>query len=227
MEVLFLHALPLDGSMWADQQEALSVQSHAPTLYGFGTTMRAWAEGALGCVSGDRVVVVGCSVGGSCALELAALAPDRIAALVLIGTKVRHRPDPALHASALDLLASEGLEQAWRRFWEPLFSHAAGDDVIRRARDIALRQSPEHIAAGVSVFHTRPSRDQTVAGFPRPVVFVSGADDTAPGRQTTTEQAALAPGGRLHVIPDCGHYVPMERPELLNAILRDVLTALG
>jgi pimeloyl-ACP methyl ester carboxylesterase len=47
----------------------------------------------LRLAKGDRLIVVGCSVGGSCALELAVAAPDRIAALVLIGTKAERRPD--------------------------------------------------------------------------------------------------------------------------------------
>jgi pimeloyl-ACP methyl ester carboxylesterase len=28
----------------------------------------------------------------------------------------------------------------------------------------------------------------------------------------------------LHIIPECGHYAPLERPDALNQILRDVIT---
>jgi pimeloyl-ACP methyl ester carboxylesterase len=101
LELLFLHALPLDGTMWAAQRHLLPDSTYTLTLYSFGDSVEAWAAGALSLVQGDRLVVVGCSIGGSCALELAAIAPDRVAAIVLIGTKARHRPDQALHASAL------------------------------------------------------------------------------------------------------------------------------
>ena len=96
--LLFLHALPLDGSMWAAHEDLLPGSSCAPTLYGFGTTVEAWAMAALRMAKGDRLIVVGCSVGGSCAIEVATAAPDRVAALVLIGTKAKHSPDPDLHA---------------------------------------------------------------------------------------------------------------------------------
>src|SRR5256885_2575442 len=122
LELLFLHALPLDGSMWAGQMELLPGSTYTPTLYPFGDSIQAWAAAALKLVKGDRLIVVGCSVGGSCALELAVVAPDRVAALVLIGTKAEHRPDPALHAYALEILQDDGMEEAWSIFLAPLFS---------------------------------------------------------------------------------------------------------
>ncbi|MGZ6242430.1 MAG: alpha/beta fold hydrolase [Candidatus Binataceae bacterium] len=226
MELLFLHALPLDGSMWAGQKQLLPGSTYAPTLYPFGDSIEEWAAAALKSAKGDRLIVVGCSVGGSCALEVAVAAPDRVAALVLIGTKAAHRPDPALHASALETLQEKGLEEAWNVFWAPLFSRSADSQVIGDAKQIMLHQSPLDIARGVTVFHSRPSRDQFLSAFPRPVIVVTGADDVAPGSNVSKAQADSAQHGRLHVVPECGHYVPLEQPEYLNSILREVIDPL-
>lgn len=223
LELLLLHALPLDGSMWAAQAKLLPGTTYAPTLYSLGDHMVAWASEALKLTEGNRIVLVGCSVGGSCALEIAAIAPDRVAALVIIGTKANHRPDPAYHASALEKIRKEGLETAWKDIWEPLFFSQASPRTVKEAKSILLRQSPEHVARGVTVFHTRPNRDQVLSTFPRTVIVVSGSDDVAPGPQTSAKQAELAPHGRLHIIPACGHYVPLEQPEALNTILREVI----
>ncbi|MFM0247547.1 alpha/beta fold hydrolase [Paraburkholderia sediminicola] len=223
LELLLLHALPLDGSMWAGQMALLPGATYAPTLYPLGDSIETWAAEALRLVKGDRLIVVGCSVGGSCALEVAVAAPDRVAALVLIGTKARHRPDPELHASVLDMLQENGVEEAWRILWEPLLSGTASSQAIREARRIALGQLPHEVARGVSVFHSRPSRDEFLSTFPSPVIVVTGADDSAPGPKTSAEQADLAPNGRLHVVPGCGHYVPLEHPEVVNSILRQVI----
>lgn len=225
LELLLLHALPLDGSMWAEQVKLLPEATYAPTLYSLGDRIEAWANEALKLPNGNRIVVVGCSVGGSCALEVAAIAPDRVAALVLIGTKATHRPDPTFHASALETLRKEGLETAWQDLWEPLFFKNASPRAVSEAKGITLRQSPEDVAQGVTVFHTRPSRDQVLSTFPRPVIVVTGSDDMAPGPQTSAKQADLAPYGRLHIIPECGHYVPLEQPDALNSILREVIAA--
>jgi pimeloyl-ACP methyl ester carboxylesterase len=120
--LLLLHALPLDGSMWASQMDLLPGAVWAPTLYGLGDSIEAWAAAVLQQVPCERLIVAGCSVGGSCALEVAALAPERVAALVLIGAKAGHRPEPALRDTALALLQGEGVEAAWARYWAPLFS---------------------------------------------------------------------------------------------------------
>jgi pimeloyl-ACP methyl ester carboxylesterase len=223
LELLFLHALPLDGSMWAGQMQLLPGSTYAPTLYPLGDSIEAWAAEVLKLAKGDRLIVVGCSVGGSCALELAVAAPDRIAALVLIGTKADRRPDPAQHASVLETLQENGLEGAWEAMWAPLFSRNASAQVISDAKLITLRQSPLDVARGVTVFHTRPSRD--LSALRCPAIVVTGADDVAPGPEVSKAQADCAPHGQLHVVPECGHYVPLERPEVLNSILLQLIDA--
>ena len=212
--------------MWAGQQQLLPGSTYAPTLYPLGDSIEAWATAVLRIVKGDRLIVVGCSVGGSCALELAVAAPDRIAALVLIGTKAARRPDPAHHASVLETLQENGLEEAWNVMWAPLFSRSASARAINEAKLIALRQSPLDVARGVTVFHTRPSRDQLLSELRCPVIVVSGADDVAPGPEVSKAQADCARLGQLHVVPQCGHYVPLERPEVLNSILLELIGAL-
>ncbi|UVC07554.1 alpha/beta hydrolase [Rhizobium sp. TH2] len=220
--ILFLHALPLDGRMWSAQVDLLPDSTYAPTLYGHGDTMREWATAALSPVKEERMIVVGNSVGGSCALEVASIAPERVAALVLIGTNARHRPNPELHASALHILEQAGVEAAWATFWNPLFADSNAE-ARSEALQLALSHPSEDIARGVSVFHTRPDREALLSKLEIPVVFVTGADDTAPGPESSARQTGLTRNGRLHVIEDCGHYVPMERPEAFNAILRDVI----
>lgn len=226
LQLLCLHALPLDSAMWAGQMQLLPGSTYAPTLYPLGDSIEAWAAAVLKRVKGDRLVVVGCSVGGSCAIELAVAAPDRVAALVLIGTKAGHRPDPALHASALETLQEKGLEDAWTIFWAPLFSSSASSQVIGDAKRMTLRQSPLDVARGVTAFHTRPDRSQFLSSFSCPVIVVTGAEDRAPGPKMSKAQSTAAPRGQLHVIPDCGHYVPLEQPESLNSILADVIASL-
>ena len=225
--LLLLHALPLDGSMWAEQRDLLPGATSVPTLYGFGDRIEDWAKQALKTIEADRLLVVGCSVGGSCAIEVALAAPERVAALVLIGTKAQHRPDPDLHARAVAMIREQGLDVAWQTFWQPLFSPETSQDVVVRAKRAMLAQSAHGISRGVDVFHSRPSRETFLAGFSKPVVVVTGAHDVAPGYEVSAAQAMAAPQGRLHVVPACGHYVPMERPNVVNEILNGLLAELA
>lgn len=223
LELLLLHALPLDGSMWAAQLNILPRATYAPTLYGFGGSVGDWATEALRLTRGNKLIVVGCSVGGSCALEVAALAPERVAGLVLIGTKAARRVDSAQHQTYSHDLQRMGLEAAWREWWQPAFSIKASPAITAEARQILMRQRLDQVVLGVEAFHTRQSRDDILSTFSGPVHVVTGADDVLPGLATSSKQANIAQNGHLHVIPECGHYVPMEQPEALNSVIRQLI----
>jgi hypothetical protein len=44
--------------------------TYEPTLYSLGDRIESWAVEALALAKGNRLIVVGCSVGGSCVLEI-------------------------------------------------------------------------------------------------------------------------------------------------------------
>ena len=213
--------------MWTECLDILPGSTYTPTLYGLGTSIEEWATTALQSTPNKRLVVVGCSVGASCALEIAVAASERVAALVLIGCKAGHRPDPDLHASATILLKKHRIDKAWNTFWSPLFSRHTDISVIEDARKNALGQDPKNIANGVTVFHTRPSRNQFVAQCRMPVIVVTGEDDTAPGVIASFELSTLAQNNEFHVIPKCGHYVPIEDPQAIKIIIGNVIDEVG
>lgn len=227
LELVLLHALPFDGSMWTEQRDILPGRTHIPTMYGLGETLPQWASRILSDLDGDRLIVVGNSVGGSCALEMAALAPERIAALVLIGAKAGHRRDPALRSEALELLRISGAETAWERYWDPLLSASTPSEVRALAKLWAKRVGWEAISKGIDAFHTRPSREDLLTRLKCPVLCISGDHDVAPGPLIMGKQAHLATDGRLTIIPGCGHYVPFEKPTALNEILNRLIDELA
>src|SRR4051794_26295564 len=67
MNVVLLHALPLDGTMWPDEARLPGHRVMAPTLYRLGDTIQQWASAVLDLADPGPLVVVGNSVGGSCA----------------------------------------------------------------------------------------------------------------------------------------------------------------
>src|SRR5205823_2218755 len=83
--VRLLHAFPFDPAMWKVQRPVL--EDHdviAPTIYGRGNSMDAWAASILDEVEGS-FVAVGASMGGGCALAMARQQPQRMEAIVLAG----------------------------------------------------------------------------------------------------------------------------------------------
>lgn len=221
--LLLLHALPLDGSMWESFKDILPNRTYAPTLYDAGKSIEEWAQTALQQATSERLIVVGCSVGASCALEIAAAAPDRVAALILIGCKADHNPDTVLHKTAVELINKHGVDLAWDKYWRPLFSKFTEAGVIERARNNALKLGQQSIANGVTVFHTRPSRGQFLAQCDIPIVIVTGEEDVAPGIEKSLALSNSVRNGSLHIIPKCGHYVPIEQPQAIETIISDAI----
>ena len=71
VRVVLLHALPFDERMWQAERDLAPGMVIAPSLYRLGETLEDRAYGVLALVGDEPFVVVGCSAGGSCALEVA------------------------------------------------------------------------------------------------------------------------------------------------------------
>lgn len=225
MTVLLLHPLPLDGSMWPSGMPALGPRVLAPTLYGLGDSIGDWAAGVLELAGPGPLVVVGNSIGGSCAVEVASLAPERVRLLVLIGAKPGHRPEPGRRDEAVRLLSDAGIEAAWERYWAPLFAPGADAGVVARARAIACSQPVDDVIRGVQVFHGRPDRSAFLESVDLPVLVVSGEHDRTPSG--TEAIAARLCNGTFRRVTGAGHYVPLERPVPLTAMIRQAIDGQG
>jgi len=221
--LLLLHALPFDRRMWKNQLQIMPEHTVAPNLYDFGGDIEQWAAKSLGLISQDRFVVVGCSVGGSCALEVTKLAPNRVAAAILIGTKARCDPDPISHSEACRAVLDQGVAGAWERYWKPLFKNDDTSGIALRAKEIALDQSAEHLINGLDAFYTRNNREHVVMESAIPIHVVTGDCDELPGLSYSRRLARLSNNARLHAIEDCGHYVPMMQSMALNNLIYDVV----
>jgi pimeloyl-ACP methyl ester carboxylesterase len=167
------------------------------------------------------MALVGNSIGGSVALEVACLAPERVRCMVLSGSKAGHRPEPEFRDEALRVLSDDGLEAAWGRYWAPLFGPDAHDSVVAHGRAIAARRGATAVAAGVRAFHGRPDRAELLAAWAGPVWIVRGQHDLHPTR--ARQLADHLPNGRYREVERSGHYVPLEAPAAFTAIVAEAL----
>ena len=181
----------------------------ARRLKGRGPTMDAWAESVAAEVEGD-VAVVGCSMGGYCALALAALVPERVRALLLVGS----RPDAdsperrAGRADTIELIRREGADGLWRFMKPKLFADERNSDPSLMYRD------PDGLVEAVEAIRDRTDSTQLARDFEGPLKFVVGEHETfvTPGELSEFE---------IEVVPDAGHLVSIERPDEFNGILKE------
>ena len=223
MRLVLLHALPLDGRMWAKQMDLLPGATIAPNLFRLGNSLEEWARAVVEQTEGDQLVVVGASVGGSCALEVAALVPDRVEAIVLAGAKASHRREPAFRDEAIRALSTEGIGTCWDKYWAPLFGRATDSTTVDGARALAFDQDIADIIRGTRAFHERRDLSDFAHAWTKPLVVISGDEDRAPAPTTGAQLATDAPDGQFHLVADCGHYVNLEQPAVFDAIVRSVI----
>ncbi len=219
VRLVLLHAFPLDERMRNGQMEILAGGTYAPTLYNLGETLEAWATCVLDAVEGDRLIVVGASMGGSCALEMARQAPGRIAAMVLVGTKASHHPEPDLRDSYIATLEDGGVSALLPEIRLQCFGPSPDPAVVDHVESMALDQKTEDLIRAMSVFHGRRDLTEVVEGWTKPLIAICGDRGELESVEKATDLAAIAPNGRFHVMGGCGHYMNLERPVEFNAIL--------
>jgi pimeloyl-ACP methyl ester carboxylesterase len=227
--VLLLHAFPLDSRMWDGIRPALAEAGFdvvAPDLPGAEPELGfdAWAPRVLGLVDG-AVVPVGSSMGGYLAFELWRQAPERIAAMALVGT--RATPDSPEQREARDdsirLLGEAGREPFWEELAPRLFAGGVDPAVVARAHELALEQPITGLVTVQETIRDRVDSRPTLATIDVPVLVLVGEEDRLTPPADSEAMAAVLPDARFSRIAGAGHLVAMERPGEVAAELVGLL----
>jgi pimeloyl-ACP methyl ester carboxylesterase len=227
MRVALLHALPLDERMWEPQLPALAGHDvQAPKLYELGSSMDEWALGVLQRLPG-RFVAVGASMGGYCACAIARLAPERLAGIVLVGSRADADPPERapLREEWIGIAREHGGAGMWEAMAKGFFTPGADPAAVERAHEIVVEQEPDGLVRAIEAIRDRPdSTEAATSGIP--LLVVAGEEDGLVPPQVAETLAAASPAGRAEVIEGCGHLPSIERPEELNRILTSFLGSL-
>ncbi len=219
VQLLFLHGMPLDGRMWAAQTQSFPSALVVPSLYALGDSLAQWAEAALAITGSTNLVVVGSSCGGSCALEMARMRPERIAGLVLVGSKAGHHPEPELRDRYIASLRFGGIASLWRDIGHRYFGPASPPTSAAQGLAWALEQSTEDLVRGTAAFHSRPDASDVVARWRKPLTVIVGENDGFVSIPKARLLADTAPYGTCHVVPGAGHFPNLDAPGIFNDLL--------
>jgi 3-oxoadipate enol-lactonase/4-carboxymuconolactone decarboxylase len=199
----------------------------SPPEGGRSRTVGELARGALALCDAlgiARAHVLGLSLGGQVALELAASTPDRVDRLVLCATALRIGAEP---------LWSQRIEAVERGGLEPI-----ADGVIARwtTPEFAAREPAE--LAGLRAQLLATSRAGYVAAcaalraaelrgacarVKAPVLVLAGERDPAVPVEDARALASALPGARFERIAEAAHLPVVEQPEAVAAFALDFL----
>jgi pimeloyl-ACP methyl ester carboxylesterase len=193
---------------------------------------------------GAPVTVVGHSVAGVHAEALARLHPELVAGLVLVDPDVepRARPRGAVPAAAARTVATLGrrvgrlLDRtplrrlgplAWRAAVRLMGTSPPGNQAADRVyeRGDAVAAALAEWLAFRDMMADLVTLRQTSPMPPVPLTVLSALGGLRPGaarrhRRRHEALARMSPNGRLEVLSDTGHLVPLERPDIVAAAVR-------
>lgn len=190
------------------------------------------AAGMLDVAGWESAHVVGISMGGMVAQELALAHPERVRTLTL-GCTYAGGAGSALTSQAVSSRLGEAMlsgdrERAIRVSWEVNVSPAlAGDDAQWqefRRRALELPAKLRTIMAQLQAVqgHDTSARLERIEA---PTLVIHGTEDQMLPASNAEQIAARIPGARLELLDGVGHLFFWERPERSAALVRELALA--
>ena len=231
MTPIFIPGLILTRDIFAPQLDGLADPTTAKTAYTLGRdSITAIAEAALGLADGP-LVPVGISMGGYIAMEMARLAPQRLAGIALLNTQ--HRADPPerrrQREATIEMAQSDRFRGVTRHLMKSFLSPAALEDETLVARVIAMAEEVgrENFVLQQRAILGRRDQSDTLGALAVPALVLGGGLDTLTPPQSSRDMAELIPDAELVIMEEIGHLSTIEAPDEVTNILNAYLARLA
>jgi 2-hydroxymuconate-semialdehyde hydrolase/2-hydroxy-6-oxo-octa-2,4-dienoate hydrolase len=227
---------------WQRNIGALSQRFHvlAPDIVGFGATerphdivysLRTWTDHVWAFLDAhgiQKTAIVGNSLGGRIALQMATDRPDRIAKMVLMGA-------PGVGMTLTDgLVALRAYQPSHDAMRDLLRNYFAVDPAMITDELVAIRHEASVADGAYEAYRTMffdPRHagselgitEDEVRAITTPTLLVHGREDKVVPMQVSVTMLGLLPNADLHVFSACGHWTQIERADEFSALVSDYL----
>jgi pimeloyl-[acyl-carrier protein] methyl ester esterase len=238
-DLVLLHGWALHGGMWGPWLDELAEHArlHVLDLPGHGRS--AWPAGVRDLAGLARAVyphlpresaVLGWSLGGMVALELARRHPRQVSALVLVATTPKFLAGNGWeHGMRAELLGefAHGLASDHARTVQNFLALQARGDERHSAtlrmlrRQLAAHGAPDvrSLEAGLAILRDADLRDE-LPRIAQPALVIAGEHDRLTPPQAGLELASALPAARFRLIERSGHAPFLSHgPEVLAEVL--------
>jgi len=241
-DVVFLHPGLWDGRVW-DEQFGVFSRTYRVLRFdfrGYGRSSRPEPgrpyshvddlAAVMDAASVERAALVGCSMGGSTAIDFALTYPSRVSALVLASSGMnafdddRLTPEEEAELELLDGPVAEAMEagdieraeRARLRIWAPLGTE---DEAGRRISEIAFDNIHEMTMDETGRRDISPPAIERLEQIEAPTLVLPADNDPLVFRRLSAILAERIPDARLVQIPETDHVVNMRRAAEFNHVV--------
>jgi pimeloyl-ACP methyl ester carboxylesterase len=185
------------------------------------------ARAVLDAAGFDRAHVVGASLGGMIAQELALAHPDRVDRLVLACTTPGGSvsfPMPPQTVALMVEAATLPPDVALRRFVENGLGDGSSEELVRRI--VAYRTAnPPDLGGWQSQATAGATHDalDRLGGIAAPTLVIHGTEDAVIDLRNADLLAERIPDARVELLPGCGHLLSWEEPERFTRLVKEFL----
>ncbi len=244
LPLVFLHAFPLNRSMWKPQVAALSArfrtivmdfrghgESDAP-LWSF--SLDDYADDVTALLDHlhiPKAVLVGLSMGGYVSLAFSRKYGHRLRGLVLADTRAQaDSPEGRMGRFHLAQTAlTQGTEVVANTMLPKLLGTTSLNnnlELVETIRRTIHRTPVNGILVDLMAMAARPDSVAQLPAISCPTLIVIGAEDQTTPLVDAQLMAREIPHARLAIIPAAGHLSNCEQPERFSELLREFVEGL-
>jgi pimeloyl-ACP methyl ester carboxylesterase len=224
--LLMIPGLGSDSAVWRRTIEAM--KSSVDCLVGdtlSDDSLEGMAQRILDQAP-ESFALAGVSMGGMVALQIIKMAPRRVTRLALIDTNAR--PDTIMRKtirrlSNIAAATTSNFAKLSERSVKSLLHPSAPQEIRTELAEMGARIGARIYWRQNIAVAARKDMRQILPGIAVPAAIVVGSDDRVTPVMLSREIHQLTPGSSLHIIPDCGHLPPIEKPAAVAAILLELM----
>jgi pimeloyl-ACP methyl ester carboxylesterase len=237
-KILFVHGAGSNGHTWHRQIDAFGGR-HSPIaldLPGHGRsagveglrTVQDYADfvaAFLDMLKIKAAVILGHSMGGAIAMDLAIRHAARVEALILSCTA----PKFNITADRIEALRAITMGRAPQAFNTDGYSPRTvkeNFDVVREGWMEQIKTDPRVRYTDIVACSQLDLRD-AIGKIDKPALVIAGADDQGTTPADAEFIAGKIRGATCKIIADAGHYIPRERPPEYNAAIEQFVFSLA
>ena len=190
-------------------------------------SIEAMAHRILAAFEGT-CVIVGHSMGGRVAMEVAHQAPERVTELVLANTG--HHPLAQGEQEKRQAKIDQGHADfpAMVKSWlPPMVAASRHDDnaLMSNLTQMALSAGPEIHETQIKALVNRPDASKYLPDLTCPILFLTGTEDLWSPAAQHREMQSMARNATLEIVEGAGHFLPVEQPETTTRLIADWLAS--